>query len=257
MMAVLHQVSPAFKAISSEIAAKAFGISKDVRNDDAALLRTIRGTFMYLGHLAARFRHPSEWSSVSFQTIDCSATSFVFAYALYLSCTSLRRNATRSSCGVFESTHAVILTALEQSEALRAQVIPAEITWLLKESTDQERELAFLGLDLVQGFGDLHHYGDAFALFQQNVEKDGTGPLTGACHFVHTALSKVEGAYEKYESNLNRNPSQLDPHAYELPGFDRCLQRLTTLTIDEDKYNLRERIELWSRTSTKTHSAGE
>ena len=36
MMSVLHQVSPAFKAISSEIAAKAFDISKDIRNDDAA-----------------------------------------------------------------------------------------------------------------------------------------------------------------------------------------------------------------------------
>lgn len=36
MMSVLHQVSPAFKAISSEIAAKAFDIAKDIRNDDAA-----------------------------------------------------------------------------------------------------------------------------------------------------------------------------------------------------------------------------
>jgi len=35
-MSVLHQVSPAFKAISSELAGKAFGLKRDVRNDDAA-----------------------------------------------------------------------------------------------------------------------------------------------------------------------------------------------------------------------------
>lgn len=35
-MSVLHQVSPAFKAISSELAGKAFDLSRDVRSDDAA-----------------------------------------------------------------------------------------------------------------------------------------------------------------------------------------------------------------------------
>jgi hypothetical protein len=36
MMTTLHQVSPAFKAISSELAAKAFDISRDVRSNDDA-----------------------------------------------------------------------------------------------------------------------------------------------------------------------------------------------------------------------------
>ena len=38
----------------------------------------------------------------------------------------------------------------------------------------------------------------------------------GARHLIHSALSKVEGAYESYEDILNRNPSQSEPRAYEV-----------------------------------------
>jgi len=251
MMTVLHQVSPVFKAISSEIAAKAFDISREVRNDDAALLRTLRKIFIYLSHLGARFRDPSQWSSISFQTIDCSSSSFVFAYALYLSCTCLRRNASRSPRDEFESTHNVILSSLDQSEAQCDRVRPAEITWLLRRNLHQEQELAILGLSMVQGFNDLHYYGDALALFQLDVQKDGTGPVSGARHFIHTSLLKVEGAYEAYEGIIRKTPSHSEPGVYELPGVLRGLQRLANLTIDEDQYDVRDRIrkvvESWSR----------
>lgn len=164
IMETLHEVSPSFKAISSEIAVKAFDISRDIKNDDEAwvtylppyqfhnfiyliisLHRTLRAIFVYLGHLGSRFRHPLGWDSVSFQTIDCSASSFVFGYALYLSCTSLRRNASRSPSDVFETTHNVIFSALGQSQALCDRVRPVEMTWLLRDSLQEEYELARLG----------------------------------------------------------------------------------------------------------------
>lgn len=112
--------------------------------------------FIYLSLLGTRFRHPSEWGSVSFQTIDCSASSIVFAYALYLSCTSLRRNECRSPRDVFESTHKVILSTLDQSEALCDRVKPVEITWLLRKSMRQEHQLAVLG-EYFDGFHDRNH----------------------------------------------------------------------------------------------------
>ena len=111
--------------------------------------------FIYLSLLGTRFRHPSEWGNVSFQTIDCSASSIVFAYALYLSCASLRRNeCRRSPRDVFESTHKVILSTLDQSEALCDRVKPVEITWLLRKSMRQEHQLAILG----QYFDEFHDY---------------------------------------------------------------------------------------------------
>ena len=122
--------------------------SETARYGSIRLLQTLRDIFVYLSLLGARFRHPSEWGSVSFQTIDCSASSLVFAYALYLSCTSLRRNASRSPSDVFESTHKVILSALAQSEALCNRVKPTEMTFRLKESVHEEYDLARHGKSL-------------------------------------------------------------------------------------------------------------
>lgn len=110
------------------------------------MLRTSREIFIYLSHLGTRLRSSSEWGSVSFQTIDCTASSLVFAYALYLSCISLRRNASRSPPDVFQTTHKVILSALAQSEALCERVYPVEVTIPLRCCIAQEFELARHGL---------------------------------------------------------------------------------------------------------------
>jgi len=116
----------------------------------------MREILTYLSHLGARLRHPSHWGSVSFQTIDCSASSIVFGYALYLSCLSLRRNASRSPREVFDSTHKVILSALAQSEALCERVFPVEMTLKLRQSIDEEFELAKHGAWLLYSVHTLH-----------------------------------------------------------------------------------------------------
>jgi hypothetical protein len=110
-----------------------------------SLLHSLGEIFSYLGLLGARFRHPTDWGGVSFQTIDCSASSFVFAYALFLSCITLRRNACRSPRDVFESTHKVVLSALVQSTALCERVRPAEMTSLLMRSVAEEYSMAVDG----------------------------------------------------------------------------------------------------------------
>lgn len=107
-----------------------------------SLLHDLRRIFNYLGLIGRRLRDPADCGGVSFQTIDCKASSFVFGYALYLSCVSLRRNATRSPRDVFESTHKVILSALAQAVALCDRVYPVEITSLLRQSIHREFELA-------------------------------------------------------------------------------------------------------------------
>jgi len=242
-MVTLHEVSPSFKAISTEIAVKAFDIARDIRNDDAAFLKTIREIFTYLSLLGTRFRHPSEWGNTSVQTIDCSASSYVFAHALYLSCASLRRNAIRSPRDGYETTHNVILAALDQAEALCDRVRPSEMTYLLRKSMCQERELAVVGLKVVQGFGDLMYYTDALVLFQSHVENDGTGPVAGARSLIHSSLRKVDGLYEAYEGILDKKSSSLEPHVYELPGVFQCLRKVATLTINEDQFFIRERIK--------------
>lgn len=48
VMETLHEVSPFFRAISSEIAAKAFDISKDVRNEDEAYVISFRSVILYI-----------------------------------------------------------------------------------------------------------------------------------------------------------------------------------------------------------------
>ena len=167
-----------------------------------SLLRTLREIFTYLSHLGTRFRHPSERGNISVQTIDCSASSYVFAHALYLSCTSLRRNAIRSPRDVYETTHNVIFSALDQAESLCDRVKPQEMTFLLRKSICQERELAVVGqsfhsisrsrfksnlcsgLKVVGGFDNLTYYADALSLFQSHLAANGSGPVAVCPHNV-------------------------------------------------------------------------
>jgi len=238
-----------FRAISSEIAAKAFDVTKNVRQNDDSLLHTLRDIFIYLSRLGMRLRHPSDWGSVSFQTIDCSASSFVFGYALYLSCISLRRNASRSPREVFESTHKVILSALAQSEALCNRVLPVEMTYRLRGSIDEEFELARHGLVIVQSFNELQEHANAMLVLQPTVARDGTGPVTAVRSLIHTSLSKIEAVYERYGSALADKPPQTEPRIYELPGVLTALRLLATLKYNPDEYNLDERVwklvDLW------------
>lgn len=162
-----------------------------------SLLHDLRRIFKYLGLIGERLRDPAECGAVSFQTIDCKASSFVFGYALYLSCVSLRRNSTRSPRDVFESTHKVILSALAQSEALCDRVYPVEVTYLLRQSIYREFELAqhgeqhqslfsnhFLvsqmasGRVLVRSFHELDEYSNSMLVLQPSEKEDGTGPVT-------------------------------------------------------------------------------
>jgi hypothetical protein len=70
---------------------------------------------------------------------------YVFAYALYLSCISLRRNAGRSPRDVFEATHQVVLSALAQSEALCKLVYPMNMTDLIRDKIQDEFKYARAG----------------------------------------------------------------------------------------------------------------
>ncbi|KAF8955794.1 hypothetical protein BDZ97DRAFT_1855307 [Flammula alnicola] len=252
VMDTFHQVSPAFRAISSELAAKAFDISKVIRQDDESFLRTLRQIFIYLSHLGMRLRHPSEWGSVSFQTIDCSASSFVFGYALYLSCISLRRNASRSPRDVFESTHKVILSALTQSEALCDRVFPVEMTCKLRQGIQEEFELSRHGLVMVQSFNELHNHANSMLVLQPSREEDGSGPLAAVRSLIHTSLLKIEGVYESYVHALSDKPPQTEPQIHELPGVLVALRKVAVLQFDEDEYNLEERLSkivvAWSKT---------
>ncbi|PPQ90950.1 hypothetical protein CVT25_008280 [Psilocybe cyanescens] len=250
IMDTLHRVSRTFKAISTDIAGKAFDIQKTIRQDDARMLRTSREIFIYLSHLGTRLRSSSEWGSVSFQTIDCTASSLVFAYALYLSCISLRRNASRSPPDVFQTTHKVILSALAQSEALCERVYPVEVTIPLRCCIAQEFELARHGLVIVQSFADLHNHAISMMILQPSSSADGTGPTAAVRSMIHTSLLKVEAVYERYTSVITEKSPLPEPRIYELPTVLCAIRLLAALKFEEDEYNLEPRlkkiVDLWS-----------
>ncbi|KAF9545685.1 hypothetical protein CPC08DRAFT_823883 [Agrocybe pediades] len=250
MMDTLHGVSVGFKAISTEIALKAFDIPKYDRTDDGSIRQVMRKIFIYLGHLGTRLRHPSHWGSVSFQTIDCTASSIVFGYALYLSCLSLRRNASRSPREVFDSTHKVILSALVQSQALCERVYPVEMTYRLRESIDEEFALARYGLTIVHSFSELQQHAHSLEVLRPTREQDGSGPISAVHSLIHTSLSKIEEVHEEYAAILADRALQTEPKIYDLPGVHTGLRTLSMLQFDEDEFNLGERIHrlvgLWS-----------
>ena len=92
-----------------------------------------------------RLRDRTEWGTVSFQVIDCSESPYISAYALYISCVSLRRYAGRSPRDVFETTHQAILSALTQSEKLCNRVWPMNMTDLIRNKIQDEFQYARAG----------------------------------------------------------------------------------------------------------------
>ncbi|KAF8153923.1 hypothetical protein B0H34DRAFT_719590 [Crassisporium funariophilum] len=247
---ILCAVSPAFNAISCEVAGKAFDIPPEVRDDESSLLLALRKIFAYLHRLGRRLRDPSQWESVSFQNIDCSVSSYVFAYALYLSCISLRRNASRSPRDVFESTHMVILSALTQSEALCDRVIPIDVTSLIRGRIQNELELARLGLVLVKAFHELNEHADSMLILQPSKEADGTGPLAAVRSLIHSSLSKIEAVHTRYAQLCILARPYPETWAFELPGVIRGLRKSYSLHFDEDEYDLHNRlqrcVDMWS-----------
>lgn len=243
VMNILCHVSPAFRAIAIEIVAKAFEISKETDEEEERLFTTLQQIFVYLHQLAVRLRDPSEWGTVSFQVMDCLVSPYVFAYALYLSCTSLRRHAGRSPRDVFEGTHQVVLSALTQSEALCNRVLPMNMTDLIREKIQDEFRYAHAGVVIVQSFHELNEYVDAMIILYPSRKKDGTGPLAGVRSLIHRSLSKFEAGYEGYSCHVAGNSPCPDPRIYELPGVLPALRKAYGLTFEEDEYNLRERIQ--------------
>ena len=144
-----------------------------------------------------RLRDRTEWETVSFQVIDFSESPFISAYALYISCVSLRRYAGRSHRDDFETAHQVVLSALAQSENLCNRVWPMNMTDLIRNKIRDEFQYAragqffsiygqcrvliydfLLGLVIVQSFHELNKYAESMIVLYPSRKKDGTGPLT-------------------------------------------------------------------------------
>lgn len=70
--------------------------------------------------------------------MGCLVSPYVFAYALYLRCISLRRHASRSPRNAFETTHQVVLSALAQSEIVCNRVLPINMTDLIRDKIQDE-----------------------------------------------------------------------------------------------------------------------
>ena len=164
IMNILCNVSPSFRAIAIEIVAKAFEISRGTDTDEEEerwtpalyyliqclngshrILATIQQIFIHLRQLGVRVRDRTEWESVSFQVVDISKSPFTSAYALYISCVSLRRYASRSHREDFETANQVVLSALAQSENLCNRVWPINMTDLIRKKIQDELQYAHAG----------------------------------------------------------------------------------------------------------------
>ncbi|KAF8809823.1 hypothetical protein BYT27DRAFT_7135629 [Phlegmacium glaucopus] len=245
VMNILCDVSPAFRGIAMEIVSKAFEISRATYDDEETrrLFATLQQIFEYLHQLGVRLRDPSEWGTVSFQVMDCLVSPYVFAYALYLSCISLRRHAGRSPRDVFEGTHQVVLSALAQSENLCKRVWPMEMTDLIRDKIQDEFRYARSGLIVVQSFHELNEYVESMIILHPSRKKDGTGPLAAVRSLIHNSLSKFEAVCGAYSCHVAGSTPSPDPRIYELPGVLSALRKAYTLTFEEDEYHLRERIQ--------------
>ena len=161
-----------------------------------SLLHDLRRIFNYLGLIGRRLRDPADCGGVSFQTIDCKASSFVFGYALYLSCVSLRRNATRSPRDVFESTHKVILSALAQAVALCDRVYPVEVTSLLRQSIHREFELAQHGerrrISFFSTISSYLKWGQVGCLFGHSTNSTSTQTPCWCCNHRKRRMERVQ-----------------------------------------------------------------
>lgn len=148
-----------------------------------------------------RLRDRTEWEAASFQVVDFSESPFISAYALYISCVSLRRYAGRSHREDFETAHQVVLSALAQSENLCSRVWPMNMTDLIRKKIQDEFQYAhagqsfsicglcrvliddfLLGLVIVQSFYELNKYAESMIILHPSRKKDGTGPLA-VCPF--------------------------------------------------------------------------
>jgi len=243
VMNILCDVSPSFRAIAIEIVAKAFEISRGTDEGEERLLATIQRIFIHLRQLGVRLRDRTEWEAVSFQVVDISESPFISAYALYISCVSLRRYAGRSHREDFETAHQVVLSALAQSENLCSRVWPMNMTDLIRKKIQDEFHYAHAGLVIVQSFYELNRYAESMIILHPSRKKDGTGPLTAVRSLIHKSLSKFEAVCGEYSCHVAGNTPSLDPRIYELPGVLSALRKVYSLRFEEDEYNLSKRIQ--------------
>lgn len=160
-----------------------------------SLLHDLRRIFNYLGLIGQRLRDPADCGGVSFQTIDCKTSSFVFGYALYLSCVSLRRNSTRSPRDIFESTHKVIISALAQSEALCDRVYPVEVTSLLRQSIYREFELAQHGERPMSPFQPFAQWRQVGCLFGHSTNSTNMRTPCWCCNRRKRRMERVQSLF--------------------------------------------------------------
>lgn len=163
VLETLNDVSPVFRAISCEIAAAAFDVAPDIRDDDRRCVpcsclpvsgtelqwsgrvqQIVRAKLVFLRHLRDRYGEDSVWHSTFNQTLDSeSHDPLVLSYAKYLSCVFLRRSVCNSFPGqLFASIHGVILASLEKCDTTANAVYPRAITTKLRESISSEIKLA-------------------------------------------------------------------------------------------------------------------
>jgi len=243
VMNILCDVSPSFRAIAREIVAKAFGISRETDEEEERLLGTLQQVFGHLRPLGVRLRDRTEWGTVSFQGVEFAESPYISAYALYISCVSLRRYAGRSPRNVFEAAHRAILSALTQSEKLCNSVWPINMTHLIRSKIQDEFRHARAGLVIVQSFHELNEYAESMIILLPSRKQDGTGPITAVRSLIHKSLSKFEAVCGGYSCHLVSNIPSLDPRIYELPGVLSALRKVYSLSFEEDEYNLSERIQ--------------
>ncbi|KAG2005754.1 hypothetical protein CC2G_002134 [Coprinopsis cinerea AmutBmut pab1-1] len=254
MLLTFHCVSIPFRAISREIACKAFYLDRDsLEGDSASFLSTTREIFSYLHGVGKRLRtaaHDDETRHPCSAANKPSVTSpLLVSYAMYLNCTSLRKSALQcSTAETFPKTHRIILSALPQALDLCHQVNPRRITSHLAASIEDELGLARCGLALVEGFREIDVAIQSLKVFESCIDMYGTGPIAAVLSIIHRNLSKIEEVMEEYrELILPEAPTEATLPFIQLPGILKTLRLACTMEFSDDQYELSRRLNDISR----------
>lgn len=245
-----HCVSHTFRAISREVACRAFDLFQPPA---ASFLPITRDTLVSLRDMAMRLRGSNDLSSPFVRPSSTptepsfSPSPFFVSYVLYLNSIALRETANTSTAPAFQSIHDSIIAALTQSLALCERVSSPRVAENLRAGILEELELSQCGTALVQGFNDLAAHAESMRILQPCVEKDGTGPMAAIRSLIHTSLAKVEAAIDAYPLIMENGTSFARLKLFQLPGVLIGLRRVCALQFTEDEYDLQTRIEALRR----------
>ncbi|TFK37517.1 hypothetical protein BDQ12DRAFT_684802 [Crucibulum laeve] len=250
----LSLVSHSFRAITLDVACKAFQLSEtDIEKQPC--LSIVQAIYLYLATFAAKFRvdaYDLDWSKTLTQQKFSWPSPVVLGYTLLVNSIALRRRTSslKHPAGIFDITSKAIRLSLSRTEQICKFVRPEVMSTVLAGSVTREIKVFDCVTTIVESCRQLEEYGSLIKSYQFSDGVD-NGPHTLTGNF-HDALSKLENADALYSALCHREYGVEDCPIYNLPQTYHTIGQVHDITFPDDNYNLETRL----RRLVKRWSAG-